>query len=126
MIHIRATENSLPTKFKKPQEIKSFSKQAVQLRNRIFTFLGISLDRIISGDVAAKLIYFPRTTQFYFPLTNAFEIRILAKEMLKQAVVTYIIIITYLLFIIVIIITITSFKIIIIITTTILLFLTDY
>jgi hypothetical protein len=73
-IHIRRFES----KAKKQHIIKS----GIEMRQRIWKALNISLDRIISGPVLASEVFLPRAPLCNAPIQHALELRILANLLL--------------------------------------------
>ena len=51
----------------------------------LLEILGISKDRIIYGSVVADIVYIPRPMAYANSLKNAYEVRLLAKILLKRA-----------------------------------------
>lgn len=103
MIHIRAYEHThvhhlSGINASEEAQVRSFISEAVFMRNRIFSLLGIAPSRIISGFdrislgkeqsgdlVLAGQVYIPRPIRCAFALSNAEEVRLLARILLTNA-----------------------------------------
>mmetsp|Transcript_23289 Transcript_23289/g.22446 ORF Transcript_23289/g.22446 Transcript_23289/m.22446 type:complete len:578 (+) Transcript_23289:171-1904(+) len=77
MIHIRAIEQG----FKKKELVDA----GRQLRERLFTMLGIDMKRVISGQIYADEVYIPKSTNCNAPLSLAFELRLIVRYFFKKS-----------------------------------------
>ena len=105
MIHIRAYEHIYvqhisSVNASEPIQRREFISSVEAMRQRVFSLLGISASRIISGFsdmgtgtptassgdiVLAGRVYVPRSIRCAFPLSSADEIRLLARILLNNA-----------------------------------------
>lgn len=71
MIHIRAIEQG----FKK----KDIADAGRHLRERLFSMVGIDMNRVISGQIYADEVYIPKSTNCNAPTSLAFELRLIVR-----------------------------------------------
>lgn len=70
-IHIRRGEMNIKKKM-------NLRIAAIQMRERILRFLGIDLNRLVSGQVIAREVMVPRGIRCNYPIAHALEIRLVA------------------------------------------------
>jgi hypothetical protein len=77
MIHVRAIEQG----FKK----KDLADAGRQIRERLFSMVGIEMSRVISGQIYADEVYLPKSTNCNAPLSLAFELRLIVRHFFKMS-----------------------------------------
>jgi hypothetical protein len=81
MIHIREFEKHSHISGVDPLTLLGLRR----MRENLLTMLGIDMSRVVSGPLLAEEVYIPRPTACSNTLLNPFQIRILAKQLLKGA-----------------------------------------